>query len=358
MFALLKGRSLRCAREKCSFDSCDVLSRAREFILSITGLSYTARRASKSRDYVLSVWANCPSYQIPEGHHSMSAGKLLQDAFAQLEHCTGFALRTYAPSALFSSLLPESENTHDLYLENLHVRCMADAYSHLSYGISFWFTCCGKEFDPDFVIPSPCLPRNSIAEAVPPNAVASTRLSAEALDAVHSTIMPCTLSRTHASYVARTSQAPAADLSRALYGTSQGVCGACKVKEYLKGQHPDEGAFAFACQALGLQAEAARKAGLNLMVRSRPPMIGLSRVHFATVTNICSQTEFYRGLTGSRDDNLVVAYEVCHLKDSSDRSPKLIGVWIPIREEIVGEHGWKVKSDGPWACQNTGCRDG
>ncbi|KAF9630715.1 hypothetical protein BFW01_g1277 [Lasiodiplodia theobromae] len=59
------------------------------------------RRATRSRDYVISVWTSCPGYVIPSGYKTMTTADLFQDAIDQLCVNHGVMLATSAPQGLF-----------------------------------------------------------------------------------------------------------------------------------------------------------------------------------------------------------------------------------------------------------------
>lgn len=59
------------------------------------------RQATRSRDYVISVWTSCPGYVIPSDYKTMTTADLFQDAIDQLRVNHGVMLATSAPQGLF-----------------------------------------------------------------------------------------------------------------------------------------------------------------------------------------------------------------------------------------------------------------
>jgi hypothetical protein len=74
------------------------------FLDALVPLGRSKRMATKSRDYVLSVWVDCPGYRIPENFRDMELADLLEDAILQLEHNHGKTIRTTAVAGLFGDL--------------------------------------------------------------------------------------------------------------------------------------------------------------------------------------------------------------------------------------------------------------
>jgi hypothetical protein len=83
------------------------------FVQNLFVLAFSNRGATKARDYVLSVWVDCPGYKIPEGYRCMDLPSLLQDAVWQLQAnhfvtvsvgwIPGFQSETPRRSALWSA---------------------------------------------------------------------------------------------------------------------------------------------------------------------------------------------------------------------------------------------------------------
>lgn len=60
------------------------------------------RRATDPRDYVLTIWSECPRYGILEDYRHLAAGRLLEDALNQLESNFKVSFATNVPPGLFS----------------------------------------------------------------------------------------------------------------------------------------------------------------------------------------------------------------------------------------------------------------
>ncbi|KAL1641645.1 hypothetical protein SLS58_005922 [Diplodia intermedia] len=61
------------------------------------------RKATHARDYVISIWVDCPEYAIPRNYKSMDCPSLLQDALDQMNNTSERFLLTTAPLGLFES---------------------------------------------------------------------------------------------------------------------------------------------------------------------------------------------------------------------------------------------------------------
>lgn len=91
------------------------------------------RRATRSCDYVVSVWVDCPGYTVPQGYRMMDAPELLNNATTQLMHNHGLALLTNAPRGLFDSETSGSALFDAAtYFSGTPVDHVAELYGHLS----------------------------------------------------------------------------------------------------------------------------------------------------------------------------------------------------------------------------------
>ena len=70
------------------------------FLNSLSDHSMGERSATKARDYVVSVWTDCPSYSIPANYESMDVLELLEDAIRQFEANEGKTFATTCPQGL------------------------------------------------------------------------------------------------------------------------------------------------------------------------------------------------------------------------------------------------------------------
>ncbi len=78
-----------------------VHERLRTFLYQLAQFGESRRRATKARDYVTSVWADCPGYVIPENYRTLSLPALLEDAIVQMERNFGSSVTSTAPAGLF-----------------------------------------------------------------------------------------------------------------------------------------------------------------------------------------------------------------------------------------------------------------
>jgi hypothetical protein len=66
------------------------------FLLNLTKLGKSTRKATKARDYVTSVWVDCPGYILPIRYKEMCLPSLLEDAIQQLEANHGVTIQVSA----------------------------------------------------------------------------------------------------------------------------------------------------------------------------------------------------------------------------------------------------------------------
>ena len=70
------------------------------FLASLLDHSAAERSATVAKDYVVSVWVDCPGYTIPVAYKSMGVLELLEDAIGQLEKMSSITLATTCPHGL------------------------------------------------------------------------------------------------------------------------------------------------------------------------------------------------------------------------------------------------------------------
>jgi hypothetical protein len=73
------------------------------FLSQLGGLSMSSRSATQVRDYVTSVWVDCPAYVLPINYKRMELADLLEDAVLQLEKNHGVSLIANAPAGIFDA---------------------------------------------------------------------------------------------------------------------------------------------------------------------------------------------------------------------------------------------------------------
>lgn len=92
------------------------------------------RAATQPRDYVTSVWVDCPRYRLPHTYRSMSLPALVQDALDQLYSNFGIVPMSTAPNGLFqkettrSGIWMPSE-----YFKHVNLTSVRQVYGPLSY---------------------------------------------------------------------------------------------------------------------------------------------------------------------------------------------------------------------------------
>jgi hypothetical protein len=83
------------------YDQEDIQGRLEAFLSQLGRLSRLSRKATNLWDYVISVWVDCPGYEVPPDPKAMSIQELLEDAITQLERKLGLSPASYAPAGLF-----------------------------------------------------------------------------------------------------------------------------------------------------------------------------------------------------------------------------------------------------------------
>lgn len=99
------------------------------FLRILSNLQTSQRKASKARDYILSIWVDCPGYKIPVEYDKMSLGALLEDAVEQLERNHGVSLVTYAPIGMFGPKTPSALWRPSYHLEESKIDRVGPVYS-------------------------------------------------------------------------------------------------------------------------------------------------------------------------------------------------------------------------------------
>ncbi|KAF8344935.1 hypothetical protein F5887DRAFT_1159170 [Amanita rubescens] len=85
-------------------DTQDKEGRLTRFLKSLGALRSSGRSCTQPRDYINSIWVDCPGFQIPKFHTEMKLSALLEDALDQLRSNHGVDIVTSAPSGLFSAM--------------------------------------------------------------------------------------------------------------------------------------------------------------------------------------------------------------------------------------------------------------
>jgi hypothetical protein len=76
-------------------------SRVHKFLEQLALLGQSFRRATKARDYVTSVWVDCPGYILPKNFKTMCLPSLLENAVRQLEDNHGVSVLVSGSAGLF-----------------------------------------------------------------------------------------------------------------------------------------------------------------------------------------------------------------------------------------------------------------
>lgn len=96
---------------------------------SLASTMEKARVASQTRDYVLSVWVDCPQYVVPSNFKTLSLAGLMQDAVDQLATKHGLHFVTTAPQGLCdASNVPSACWVPKHYFPSVEVNSLKDVY--------------------------------------------------------------------------------------------------------------------------------------------------------------------------------------------------------------------------------------
>lgn len=84
-------------------EACSVQENLTRFLYQMGRLGLSSRKATQPRDYVLSVWVDCPGYRVPENLSSRDPAELLQDALTQMMDNHQVTIASTAPGSLFGN---------------------------------------------------------------------------------------------------------------------------------------------------------------------------------------------------------------------------------------------------------------
>ena len=368
----------------------------RRFLNQLCKQGISHRAATHPRDYVVSVWVDCPRYQLPKEYKQMSLGELLQDAIIQLQDNFGVLLGSNAPLDvlypqlnLSKTLYPHAWNPR-LLIDSWPVRHLTDVYGTLASKSSTFFS--------DSV-----LAHEQRLESIPMNDKLYNSLNNLERDALGTLsfferllktwtndrlrrIRPACKAElgTGANFMEADENSPEEARNMMVgyllgfmnrYARSQlniedqfaeavsvqgtpltympGVGNSVDIRLFRENLVQllhlvdfDDVAFEITCAALGIQYNAAKSHNLRLLVRKEPPMLGL------TMHNVSEGLEWNTILTQFRPSvrthgiDPTIAYE-CHppveglFGDSEPMSSHMdscrrflpLGVWVPLKLE-------------------------
>lgn len=99
------------------------------FMTNSFSFNQRTRTATQTRDYVLSVWIDCPGYTVPSDFKRVSLGGLMQNAAEQLATNHNLNLLTTAPRGLFDATSPRSTCWDpEQYFTSAQVNSLRDVY--------------------------------------------------------------------------------------------------------------------------------------------------------------------------------------------------------------------------------------
>ncbi|KAI1466120.1 uncharacterized protein F4812DRAFT_97720 [Daldinia caldariorum] len=112
------------------------LTELERFLSEMGSLSASLRSATHARDYVASVWIDCPGYVLPVKYKAMQLGDLLEDAINQLEQNRGVSPITTVPSGLFEATRATGLWRPSRYLNSTAVTSCYEIYGPLVHPFS------------------------------------------------------------------------------------------------------------------------------------------------------------------------------------------------------------------------------
>lgn len=351
-----------------------------EFLKQLGRLQTTRRFANKPRDYVLSVWVDCPRYIVPKRHHDMSALELLYDACEQLYQNYGLNVGTHFPRDLFGDG-EEGSELFRLYSRTAKQEALTNCYGHIAV-FPTYPDCINRKRElflshktqdmGDWVFSKPTIipaagrsssDISALAESlrIPPAALLVQLILAftppHQLRLIHylqgnhgaphsapSHVFLDRLSRSRELTQLQTQQVGVWDPS------SFRDLAVPEVFSHSERQSPafprllQDVAFDLACLTLGFDFRAARNVGFCVVVRTSPLMLGLAREWRGEGGKTC--TEAYRPVEFKDDLDPTLIYEVQQTGErgggeSSEQEGwggrRVVGVWVPVRLEIIKE---------------------
>lgn len=364
------------------------------FLADLQRLKVDRRGASDPRDYVLALWINCPKYEVPQNYWEMSPAMLLEDANQQLERKFSVSLGSNAPAGLFDLHDRQASWKPTHYLDRVRIQDSGDFYAALAPGYallkhgspvlevtrkdsddnpillpgmqSSFFSAMdykskfrkssqGKEalcfifecwaYWPSFVSRK-CSASNMMQDAHTMDITESlTRWVINLLGRGHGDMDGSSSSKDDArnrwgttwNLTQESNGAPAPIAAHANDKTSPSpdFFKAFDQRPGMKivySYHHDV-LFRLVCFILGLDGGAAHASGLRLIIKTSPPMIGLSKVNFDAKQDFKTRTLCFRACID--DCEPMLAYEVADHGDNDDKSRtsksgyRVVGVWIP-----------------------------
>lgn len=109
----------------------DDQSRLTSFVHQLSQLATSTRKASQLRDYITSVWVDCPGYKIPTHFQTRDVASLLEDDILQKEKNTSTSLAVSFPASLFGDIESGAFRRPTKYLGELEINSVRDIYAVL-----------------------------------------------------------------------------------------------------------------------------------------------------------------------------------------------------------------------------------
>ena len=338
------------------------------------------RKATKGRDYVLSIWVDCPRYEVPHNFSDMSPGELLQDAIVQLEENFGVYPSTTIPSAVLQpsdvigrSALPYAWRPKSI-VDAAEGRHLSDIYGSFPYTRTIPF--CDDQYmrtgSQIAAIDVEDQVRGSLTEIIPDKdgqlSFIESVVKAWSYDC-HETIGSFSPDNDWGGLFYGDPSDPVFNknlvmlhiediLNEGMYEEStiskdKNVAPREEQSFRKRFRHLrknvvdfDEVAYEATCSALGLRASTAKHLGLKLMVRQDPPMLGLTGLDVNKLPpkrRIVFLHACQARTRSSPEPDPTLAYE-CYPEPDEDsvgdvdgaklgKLFPIMGTWVPIRHE-------------------------
>lgn len=111
------------------------VSQLQRFLDGLNGLRRSGRQSTQIRDYVNSIWIDCPQYEVRIHSKDTDFRNLLEDALRQLHINYQIGLVTTLPGGLLGIDTGTGQWKPSLYLSVRHVNNAADIYGPLTYPV-------------------------------------------------------------------------------------------------------------------------------------------------------------------------------------------------------------------------------
>jgi hypothetical protein len=334
-----------------------------KFLHSLTDQAMNPRQATKPRDYVLSVWVDCPGYNIPHNFREMDLADLLEDAVLQLERNHGVTVQTTAVAGLFGDCSSGSVT----WRPTKYLRYTTISASHQVYSV-VCFTTVPMRVQPDgeallYIPSSSSTPLSKLAREYSDIFSWQDAVSvANALEPVISNWSNTMLSNLMSRTTIRRDISPASALiesrpdwirfaagllSRVSATRDIGLGRMPPIPHILPTTDHYSAVYLMVTLALGLDFELCLSLGLKLMVvLERHPCIGLMNMESGASPDMITIRAGEPGVEGNIKQFGDILYEGIMQKGSGITKYRVCGIWVPFGHTSRFEPGGFIVGGG------------